>query len=202
MIWREKRILLIVLALLLAANAAFYFTYGVQYEKRLEDMDQRLADAERGLRQARASRIRTERTFQSYRQIERDITRIYNEHWATQPQRLTAMIKEVKRLAEASGTPPPSYGFTHKEVEVKSMAPAVRRRRDQALGASEVGITFGVDGSYAQIRRLINLLELSEQFVIIDQVGLSAGDGERLTMTLQLKTLFRDDDSPVASDRL
>jgi hypothetical protein len=202
MIWREKRVLLIILALLLAGNAIFYFTYGVQYESRLEDMDQRLADAERDLRQARASRVRAERTYQSYRQIERDITRIYNNHWATEPERLTAMIREVKRLAEASGTPPPSYGFTTTDVSVKSTAAAGKRRRDKALGASEMGIVFGVNGTYAQIRRLINLLELSEQFVIIDQVGLSAGEGDRLTMSLQLKTLFRDEDPNVASNRL
>src|SRR5438874_2592741 len=33
MIWREKRILLIVLGLLLAANTVFFFTYRVRYEE-------------------------------------------------------------------------------------------------------------------------------------------------------------------------
>src|SRR5205807_1245036 len=39
MIWREKRILLIVLGVLLLANTIFFFTYRVQYVSRLEDLD-------------------------------------------------------------------------------------------------------------------------------------------------------------------
>ena len=36
MIWREKRVLLIVLGVLLAANTVFFFTYRVQYKNRLQ----------------------------------------------------------------------------------------------------------------------------------------------------------------------
>jgi hypothetical protein len=74
-----------------------------------------------------------------------------------------------------------------------------------------------VQGTYQQIRRLINLLELSDQFVIIDAVSLT-GTNEAatatvvtpggppppaagpapvastgpLTLTLRLKTIFRN----------
>jgi len=46
MIWRERRTLLIVLGLLLAANTIFFFTYRVQYEQRLRDLDTRTAQME------------------------------------------------------------------------------------------------------------------------------------------------------------
>jgi hypothetical protein len=46
------------------------------------------------------------------------------------------------------------------------------------------------------MRRLINLLELSDQFVIIDGISLSAaettGTEKALALNIRLKTLFRD----------
>ena len=202
MIWREKRILLSILGVLLAANALFFFTYRVQYQSRLDSLDVRMAETKKQLDDARAARVSAERRYQSYQQIEKDVQEIYNEHWATQRERLTAMIGEVKRLTLASSLVPSSIGFTKTDVEIKSTPTAGRRTATANLGASEVGISFGVAGTYEQVRRLINLLELSRQFVIIRQVGLAAREGNQLTLSLELKTLFRDEKPGVANQRL
>ena len=199
MIWRERRVLLIVLALLLAVNTGFFFTYRVQYQHRLDDLDRRLEAAEAQLAQARAERVRAERTFQAYQQIQQDVQRVLDQHWSTQEERLTAMIAEVKRLAEASDLIPQTYGFTRAVAESES---AAGRRRREGIGVTEVRVTFDVTGTYQQARRLINLLELSRQFVIIEQINLAAREGQALTLALRLKTLFRDDRSDVAGARL
>lgn len=196
MIWREKRILLIVLGLLLAANTIFFFTYRVQYQSRLDALDDRLAQAGADLENVRASRQRTERTLTAYRESEGNVMRVFNEHWSTQDERLTALIVEVKRLAVASNLIPRSYSFDRGESK------RVMGERRDSLGASEVGIAFAVQGSYAQVRRLINLLELSRQFVIIDTIGLSAAEGDALTLNLHIKTLFRDEATPSEGARL
>lgn len=199
MIWREKRVLLIVLGALLLANIVFFFTYRVQYQSRLQALDERLAQAEGQLEQARTARVRAEQTYRSYKQIETDVDRIYNQHWATQSERLTAMISEVKRLTVASSLIPTSIGFTETTVLVKKAASNSQRRVKRAsIGATEVGINFGVQGTYEQVRRLINLLELSQQFVIINQIGLSAREGRILDFNLHVKTLFREDDPRAA----
>jgi hypothetical protein len=198
MIWREKRVLLIILGLLLLANTLYFFTYRVRYQSRLQDREDELAQKQAELDSAHAARLRAERTYQSYKQIERDVQQVFNEHWSTQAQRFTALVGEVKRLTQASNMTPASYGFSR--YEVKESDPA-RRRQRAAIGASEVGIEFGVEGTYEQVRRLINLLELSRQFVIIDQISLAAREGNTLTLTLRLKTLFRDE-TPVAGNRL
>ena len=202
MIWREKRVLLIILGVLLLANIAFFFTYRVQYQSRLQALDDRLAQAEGQLEQARTARIRAEQTYRSYKQIEADVDRIYNQHWATQSERLTAMISEVKRLSVASSLVPTTITFGQNTVAVKKQprvkGEAPRRVQRDSIGATEVGITFGVQGTYEQVRRLINLLELSHQFVIISQIGLSARDGQTLNLNLLVKTLFREDDLPAA----
>ena len=201
MIWREKRILLLVLAALLLGNVVFFLTYRVQYQSRLDEMDARLAQAQGRLDQTRRSYAQAQAQMQSYKNVERDVTLVFDEHWSTRPRRLTLLIAEVKRLADASNAIPRSYSYGENE-NVKLEESRSGRGRNVAIGANEVTINYSVTASYDQIRRMINLLELSQQFVIIEALTLSAADQNRLNLTLQLKTLFRDEEPPAAAKRL
>jgi hypothetical protein len=185
MIWREKRVLLIVLGVILLANTVFFFTYRVQYKSRLETMDERLAQAQARLDEARRARATAETRLKGYAAVEKDIAVVYDQYWSTQSARLTEMIGEVKRLAVASSLVPTTYSFDLQEAKSGE-------RRGAEVGAVEMGVSFGVNGTYAQVRRLMNLLELSNQFVIVDRIALSAAEGDVLSLTLHLKTLFRD----------
>lgn len=200
MIWREKRVLLLLLALVLAANTMFFFTYRVQYQTRLDALDARLEQVQSELDASRTARIRGEQTLKSYRKVEDDVQLVFNEHWATQPERFTKLFTEVTRLAMASSLEPAAYVFAKGEAKRVSSG----SRNKESLGANEVSISFGVTGTYDQIRRLINLLELSRQFVIIEGINLSAAEGESLTLDLRLKTIFRDEkpQGSVAQNRL
>jgi hypothetical protein len=191
MIWREKRVLLIVLGLLLLANTLFFFTYRVQYVSRLHDLDARQEQSEAQLDQARNARITAEQQLAAYKKVQADLQVLYNERWSTPMQRLTALIDEVKRLAAASHLQPPSYSFTNGESKQVSTAPSTKG----SIGTNTVSIAFTVQGTYEQVRRLINLLELSDQFVIIDAIGLGANGtatDKILTLNIRLKTLFKD----------
>lgn len=185
MIWREKRTLLIVLGAILLANAIFFFTYRVQYENRLRALDTRLEEATAELREARNTRLAAERQVAEYRKIQSDVDDIFQRRWSTQSQRLTALINEVKDMTDATRLTPPAFSFTQTQTKKTSST-------DKTPGAIQVGMSFTVRGSYQQIRQLINRIELSDQFVIISQIGLSSESGEQLSMTIQLKTLFRD----------
>lgn len=191
MIWREKRILLIVLGVLLLANTVFFFTYRVQYESRLESLDADLKQLEGERDQARNARIRAEQTLRSYRKVEGDVMLVFNEHWSTERERFTALFTEVMRLAVASSLEPAAYSFEKGQAKRVSVSGPGSRRED--LGATEIGISFGVSGTYEQVRRLINLLELSRQFVIIEGISLTAGANDTLGLSLKLKTIFRDE---------
>ncbi len=197
MIWREKRVLLIILAVILLANTVFFFTYRVQYQSRLDALDERLAQVEGELNEVRTARIRAEQTLQSYRKVENDVLVVFNEHWATQPERFTKMFGEVVRLTVASSLIPSTWSFT--QGSGKRVSSGSRR---ETLGATEVSISFGVKGTYQQARRLINLLELSRQFVIIESITLATADEQTLSLDLRLKTIFRDEENAVASNRL
>jgi len=201
MIWKEKRVLLIILGVLLAANTFYFFTYRLRYETRLQDREQDLAQKEAEFQQANASRVRAERTYQAYKQIEKDVQQVYDQNWATQEERFTQLVAEVKRLALASSMTPAQYGFLKVAAADADASAGGQRRRRVKIGANEVGITFTVEGTYEQVRRLINLLELSRQFVIIDQVALQTREGQTLSLNLRLKTLFRDG-KPVAGNQL
>ncbi|HEY2090923.1 MAG TPA: hypothetical protein VGJ81_03470 [Thermoanaerobaculia bacterium] len=183
--WREKQILLAVLGVLLAANTVFFFTYRLRYEERLKDLDDRQAQAESKLNLQRTARIAAEQRVVAYRTISRDVQDIYTRQWATENERLTALISEVKRLAIASELVPKSISY----ARVVSAGQTSKR-----TAAEIVTITFSVQGNYQQVRRLINLLELSRQFIIIDQITLASSQDQLLTLNLQLKTLFRDTD--------
>lgn len=196
MIWKERRILLAILSLLLIGNVIFFLTYRVQYKSRLDAMDARLEEAQGQLETAKRARVSAEQSVQSYRKVEHDVQEVLDHHWSTQPKRLTLLIAEVKRLARASNaSEPKSYSFSKGEEKLISS-------NNKNVGASEVGIGFSVDATYDQARRLVNLLELSQQFVIIDQIALAAGQSDKLTLNLHLKTLFRDEQTPDATNRL
>lgn len=201
MIWRERRILLIVLAILLIANTIFFFTYRIQYEARLKALDDRRAQAEAHLALEHAGRLTAERRVQAVKKTQQDVRQIYDQLWSTEAKRLTLLIAEVEHLASVSQLVPPSKSFVRTgTTQAQAQASTSRHGR---VAAETVGINFTVKGNYQQIRRLINLLELSRQFVIIDQISLSAAENQSLTLTLQLKTLFRDVNEPgVASKEL
>ncbi|MCU1350090.1 MAG: hypothetical protein JWO56_3120 [Acidobacteria bacterium] len=183
MIWRERRVLLIVLGALLAANTIFFFTYRVQYEQRLRDLETKQAESDAQLKAARAAHQLAERQYAAYRKVQKDIEEVYNERWSTQAARLAPLITEVKRLAAASQLVPPTYSFTLATTKSDTTG---------TLNTNVVGISFAVNGNYQQIRRLINLLELSPQFVIIDSIALASANEQNLSLTLHVKTLFRD----------
>jgi hypothetical protein len=190
MIWKEHRLLLGILIVLFAANVFFFFTYRVQYASRLHDAEQRLHDTEDGLAKARGTRVNAEQQLASYFKVQHELDKLYNERWSTQTERLTSLILEVKRLNAATKMDPAAYTFNEGGATSGS---SDSRQRPGSVGTSTVGITFTVQGDYQQVRRLINLLELSEQFVIIDSIELAGSAADpKLTLSLRLKTLFRD----------
>ena len=51
-------------------------------------------------------------------------------------------------------------------------------------------IQFSVEGTYRQLRTFINFLELTDQFLTLRGVALSEGGADRLSIRLQLSTVF------------
>ncbi len=181
MIWREKRSLLIVLGVLLAINVAFFLTYRVRYQQRIQALDVTLDQANAALEAARSRKAAAEQTLTGYKSTTADIQRIYNEVWSTPQRRLTSMILEIRDLENRSRMVPRSTSFTQ-QVEKKE------------FGTRAMTMNFMVRGTYAQVRQFINLLELSQNFVVIDQIMLAdpTDETQLLNLNIQIKTLFHE----------
>src|SRR4029077_15271459 len=99
-------------------------------------------------------------------------------------------------LAAASHLEPPSYAFTNSETKNITNTTSANSANRGAIGTTTVGIQFAVQGTYEQVRRLINLMELSDQFVIIDGISLGSAPGPTTdktpTLNIPLKPRFRD----------
>jgi len=189
MIWREKKVWLIVLGLMLAADLFVFVTYRVQFKARIDDVNARKVQADAQLAKERAAHLNADEAFAGYRKVQTDLDSLYNNKWATQTERLTPWINEIKKMAVASQLVPRVLSFAH--TEDKDAATASTKVK--GIGTIAATISYSVEGNYQQVRRLINLLELSDQFVIIDSLTVTAtGDTNILNLTLRLKTLFRE----------
>jgi hypothetical protein len=188
MIWREKRVWLFILGLALAADVFVFVTYRVQFNRRIEDVESRKVQAEDRLRQAHNARLTAEQTFARYRKVQADLDSLYDTRWATLNERFIPLVKEIKRLSVATQLMPRS--ITYNRIDEKE-TPASKTKA--GIGTTVVSIAYSVSGNYQQVRRLINLLELSDQFVIIDSLSVATtGDPTLVTLNLRLKTLFRE----------
>ncbi|HEY5609613.1 MAG TPA: hypothetical protein VIL97_00285 [Thermoanaerobaculia bacterium] len=190
MIWREKRLLLSILGGLLVVNLFFFLTYRVQYQERVEALEKRYEESTAKLDDAKRDRIAAERQLTAHRSVIRNTETLYNDQWSTADRRLIPLLLEIRRLADKSQVGMP------RSIQYEQ---AVQERESGALGTTSMGISFTIRGTYQEIRRLINLIELSQQFMIIDEIGISdssSGEG-RIQLSIRLKTLFHEPGAPV-----
>jgi Tfp pilus assembly protein PilO len=101
---------------------------------------------------------------------------LYLNRFSTEAERLTRLISEVKRLAKRAGLEPSSISYPVETID--------------DYGLVRMSLVFGVTGTYPQLRTLVNLLELSDLFLVLERVGLSNSASSTLGMSLQISTFF------------
>jgi len=139
-------------------------------EGQIEDLEGEIARLDRIVRQVREER---ERVSESGRALER----IDGEIFGTLDDRMTAVLREVGSASRDAGLLP--AGFSYREVN------------DSKTGGVRFGISFAVDGTYEQIRMLLERLQASPQFLIIDGIGFRGEEDPRsqtLSIRLQVST--------------
>ena len=105
-----------------------------------------------------------------------EIRRLYEEHLSTESERLTKILVEVKDLADQSGLTPSALNYQDEELE--------------SFDLKRKAFSFGVDGSYSNLRKLIHELEQSESFLTLEQIGLAETSGNALQIRLRISTIF------------
>jgi len=104
------------------------------------------------------------------------VAELYESRLATEAVRLTEVIAEVKGLARRANLEPPSISYSEVDIE--------------AHGLIQKSMVFGVEGKYSEIRQMINFLEISEMFLILEEIRLRENAGETLGIDLVVSTLF------------
>jgi hypothetical protein len=134
-------------------------------------------------RQARVAELEAERRILDATVTEakrnRDLVdRLYSEWLTPESERLTAVIAEVKRLAEVAGVDYSSFSYPDQMLEEEGL---VKR-----------SLVFSVDGTYLGLRSFINLIEVSDLFLMLESVRLTGGsrEGPQVRVSMTVSTLF------------
>ena len=158
-------------------NAALLSTYRGVYAGRFQALEDEIAEV-RNLRtrttQEVARRVGQVATVEATRGR---VESLYREGFATERERLTDLIREVKELADRSGLRPGSISYPEEQLE--------------QYGLVEKSLVFTVEGNYGQLRRLVNQLETTDTFVALESISLSEAT-PNLRIDLRLSTLFSD----------
>lgn len=103
---------------------------------------------------------------------------LYHEYFGSEKDRFIPILTDVRELARRSGLDPKSFVYPEDELEGTDL---VRRR-----------INFSVEGRYEDLRKFVNLLEATPQFITLEAVSLNGGDPRqaRLGIQLSLSTIF------------
>ena len=175
--WRERLWWWLPPLVLLVANLVALGWFQLVYSDAARNVDQAVERRGEELEALQDVVDRQREIVARVRANSEQVEAFYGSRLATSQERLTAILREVRRLATSAGLKPSSLSYPEDELA--------------EFGLEERGVSFGVEGSYVELRRLINLLELSESFLTLEEVTLSGrGDAANLRINLRLSTLF------------
>ena len=163
------------LALLAATVYLVYLERGVR--ARGAKLEARLEVAQRQHQEAQAGLEKLEKLAGAAQATREQIQLLMEEKFSTESGRLTTLIREIKQLAEHAGLDPRDIGYPQEEYA--------------ELGLVRRSFIFSVQGSYANLRAFLYLLELSPSYVTVDQIELRELSGAKgLGVSLRLSTFF------------
>lgn len=176
-IWRQRLWVWLPALIFFLANAVAFSIY-LGYAGRVERLNSQLEDQEEQMAKLTARRKELETLVNRVRTNGEQVEQLYSERLAPRSQRLTNVSAEVNDLARKAGLEPQAISSPEEVLE--------------EYGLVERSFVFTVDGTYEELRKFVNLLELSRSFLTLEGVMLSGGDdeGPELRMDLTLSTLF------------
>lgn len=177
-VWRKHLKWWLPPLIFLGANLMLLSAYRLVYAGQAQLRSSRLERSQAQLLKLRTEHARLERDLATVRASREAIDAFYDERLAREDERLTRILAEVRDLAGRAGLLPNSFDYGKEDLEDHG----VLRR----------SIEFNVEGGYLAFRRFVNLLELSDSFLVLEQVALRGADegGTTLRIDLRVSTLF------------
>ena len=179
-IWRQRVWIWVPALLFFLANAAFA-VYELGYAGRIDSLDDTLKTQQTRIRDLGDKRKQMETMIARVRSNEAQVEQLYTDRLSTRRLRVTSVTDEVKKLAREAGLVPKAISYPEEEI--------------QEYGLIRRSFNFSVQGTYAGLRKFVNLLEASHSFLSVDEASVAnSSDGPELRIDLSLSTLFARDD--------
>jgi Tfp pilus assembly protein PilO len=179
-IWRQRLWIWVPALLFFLANAAFA-VYELGYAGRIDSLNDTLSTQQAQIRDLGNKRKQMETMIARVRSNEAQVQQLYTDRLSTRRLRVTSITDEVKKLAREAGLAPKSISYPEEEIQEYNL---IRR-----------SFNFSVQGTYAGLRKFVNLLEASHSFLSVDEATVaSSSEGPELRIDLSLSTLFSRDD--------
>jgi len=185
-IWRQRLWVWVPALLFFLANAGTFAVYKLGYARRVESLQETLDTQERTLKDATDQQRETLAMLDRVRTDEQQVEQLYRERLSTRSRRLTSVTAEVEKLAEKAGLRPKAFSYPEETIE--------------EFGLIKRSFVFTVEGTYAELRKFISLLESSPSFLSVDETTLTGtSEGPELRIDLKISTLFARDASAAAT---
>jgi type IV pilus assembly protein PilO len=175
--WRVNRKIPLLLLGLLLANVLIYY---VPLRMIANQADSIQSDYIRMQAQQRSqsSESGTLTPAETYVRSVEDMQRFRNE--IPDQTELSGLVDELFRIAEKSG------------LKITSVKYDPQRDADQNLLHYDLG--FEVDGTYAQVKKMVHAVEQSPRLLAIDKLSLNSSKSDgNVRLRLKLTTFFRTD---------
>jgi type IV pilus assembly protein PilO len=164
-IWRQRLWVWVPALAFLAINCLGLAVYHFGYANRVKTLQLDVQDEHAKLAAAQAERQRLENQLRQARVNRERILELYDEHFSTRRRRLTGVTAEVNSLARRAGLLPRSISFPEEQI--------------QQYGLIKRSFLFSVEGTYTDLRKFINLIELSDSFLTLESTSLSGADAAK-----------------------
>jgi Tfp pilus assembly protein PilO len=128
-----------------------------------------ISSAQAEVRKLEGQLQQLQRTAKGLGELQANLDELRSQRLGTMRERLVAFITDVVRRAQEAGLQPERIAYT--------------AQRETKSGLVYFTASFGVKGSYEQIRRCVFLLETSPQFAVLDGLGLR---GDESTSSLDV----------------
>ena len=188
--WRARLKIWLPALILVVLNLGVLSTYRFLLAGQAQIQAGRVERRQARVAELEAERLVLEETVTDVKRNRELVDRLY-EGWLTpESERLTAVIGEVRGLAQAAGVEYSSFSYPDQLLEEEAL---VKR-----------SLIFTVEGTYLELRSFINLIEVSDLFLILESVRLTGGsrEGPQVRVSVTVSTLFvLDGPDPVGSDQ-
>jgi Tfp pilus assembly protein PilO len=180
--WRARLPLFAVLSILLVLATAVLIGYHAFYDERFKALEKTRAELEAKRDEAAEATRRVVKTEERLRVLERDLEAFNRDVLGGRKERLAAVIEDVYLLTQQAGTVPTQIGYAFGE----------------AGSATRLGLTFAVQGRYADVKKLLYSFESNPRFLLPENVALATDDTQPdvLRLSLSVAHYFRPDGSP------